>query len=52
MHNEQILPLFCGSAFCAEGVGARQRCGSGRSGRYGSERSGALWVALHVEVQA
>ena len=28
MHNEQFLPLFCGSAFCA---GAhRQRCGSGR----------------------
>ena len=28
MHNEQLLPLFCGSAFCA---GAhRQRCGSGR----------------------
>lgn len=31
MHNEQILPLFCGSAFCAEGGAVHgQRCSSGR----------------------
>lgn len=40
MHNEQILPLFYGSSFCAdEGSAHGQRCGSGRSR--------ALWSWVH-----
>lgn len=43
MHNGQILPLICDSAFCAEGVAHDQRCDSGISERCGP---------LHVEAQA
>ena len=49
MHNGQILPLICDSAFCAEGgVAHDQRCGSGTSERCGRpSRGGASAVSFN-----
>lgn len=61
MHNGQILPLVCDSAFCG-GSAHDQRCGSGASERCGRpSRGGASVVSLnrrrkhhgaHLEAQA